>query len=223
MTVEVTFQLLLVILTSYFMGSIPTAYLIARYIRQINVFEVGSGNMGGTNVARAMGLHWGIITAALDALKGVAAILVAREIMPEYILLASLIAALVVISGHNWSFFATWLYKRYTGEFKIRGGKGAATAFGTMFMMSPTATPVIVILVVAIPIAIITRFASLAVLVSFAVGLGWIVGWSIINNNERLIYIPYATTTAVLIAWRFRENIKRLMAGEERKLGNRVA
>ena len=223
MTVEVAFRLLLVILTSYFMGSIPTAYLIARYIRQINVFDVGSGNMGGTNVARAMGLHWGIITAALDALKGVGAILVAREIMPDYLLSASMVSAFAVISGHNWSFFATWLYTRYVGEFKIKGGKGAATALGTMFMMSPNAIPVILLLGIAIPIAIVTRYASLAVLVGFSIGLGWIAGWAIINNNERLIYIPYAITTAVLIAWRFRENITRLLEGNERKIGNRVA
>lgn len=217
------FQLILIIIASYFIGSIPTAYLVARYIRQINVFEVGSGNMGGTNVARAMGIHWGILTVALDALKGVGAIYVANTIMPDYPLFSSLVAAVAVISGHNWSLFATWLYTRYMGEFKIRGGKGAATAMGTMLMMSPTALPVILLFGVAIPLAFIFRYASLAVLTGFAIALTSIAGWSIINNNEKVIYIPYAVIVAGLIALRFHENIKRLMAGNERRIGERVA
>lgn len=214
-------QIIVIALMSYIIGSSPNAYLVARYIRKINVFEIGSGNMGGTNVARAMGMHWGVLTVALDALKGVVAVVIAQLILPSMPLLAGLIASVGVIAGHNWSLFATWLYTRFTGTFQIRGGKGAATALGTMFMMIP-ATPVMWMLIIGVACAVITRFASLSVLLAFTIALTWTLIWTLQDNAERSIYIPYVTSVALLIVWRFRENIQRLLTGTERRLGERA-
>ena len=75
-------QLLVIIVVSYLIGSFPTAFLVAK-IRNINIFEYGSGNMGATNVIRAMGLVWGIIVWFFDSLKAVVAIWIAVQIMPE--------------------------------------------------------------------------------------------------------------------------------------------
>ena len=97
----------LIIISSYLIGSIPTAYLLGK-LHGVNVFDVGSGNMGGTNVARSMGLGWGILTAILDAGKGMLAVALAQFIVPEPFsmrVLASAIAAGAAISGHNWSIF----------------------------------------------------------------------------------------------------------------------
>lgn len=215
-------QILLIILISYMFGSLPTAYLLTLFIKHINIFEVGSGNMGGTNVARTMGLHWGIITSILDGCKGMAAVAVAEMIIPshEWRLVAAFIAAIAAVAGHNWSFFATWLYSHYNKTFAIRGGKGAATAFGTMIMLAPFEACVM-LLVIGVSLAIITRYASLSVLISFAASLTYTAVWSVENNF--ILYIPYVILLTVLILWRFRENIQRLVTGTERKLGERVA
>jgi acyl phosphate:glycerol-3-phosphate acyltransferase len=215
-------QVLVIIFISYIFGSIPTAYLLTLLVKRINIFETGSGNMGGTNVARTMGLHWGVVTSALDGVKGMAAVAVASLIAPDYWLLASIIAAVAAVAGHNWSIFATWLYSHYNKTFAIRGGKGAAVAFGTLIVLTPPEAW-IMLLAIGISLAIITRYASLSVLVSFASAFIYIVGWSIVNADIPLLYIPYVILLTILILWRFRENIERLATGTERKLGERVA
>lgn len=218
-----TVHVVSIVIISYLIGSIPTAYLVALFIKNINVFEVGSGNMGGTNVARAVGLRWGIFTAFLDALKGMAAIQVARVIWPgaDWYLAAAIIAGVAAVIGHNWSIFATALYYYYNRQFSIRGGKGAATAYGTMIQLLPP-WPLIAIMVVGVILALITRYASLAVLVSFAVGLVWALVWAG-NVGYSALYAPYILIITILIVWRFRENIQRLATGTERKLGERVS
>jgi glycerol-3-phosphate acyltransferase PlsY len=208
-------------LCSYMLGSLPTAYLLTLFVKKINIFEVGSGNMGGTNVARAMGLQWGIITGVFDAAKGMLAIYVAQRLAPDHWLTASVIAAVFAVAGHNWSFFGSAIYTIQKKTFQIRGGKGAATAFGTMLMLLPP-TPILILLAVAISLALITRYASLSVLVSFSAALIWTSIWSI-QNNLSSSYVPYVILIAILIAWRFRENIQRLIEGNERKLGERVS
>lgn len=215
-----TLLLLVIVIVSYLIGALPSAYLIARFVHKVNIFELGSGNMGGTNVARVMGLHWGIITSMVDACKGMMAVYIAQLLMPSYILSASMLAGIAAVTGHNWSLFASLLYRHYRGEFKVIGGKGAATAFGTMMMLFPAAA-IIILLLTGIGLAALTRYASLSVLVSFSAALTWTAIWAI-SNGETSIYMLYIVSIAILIVWRFRENIQRLLAGTERRLGERV-
>src|SRR3972149_1609495 len=123
-------QVILMIALGYIIGSFPTAYLVAR-LKGVNIFKVGSGNMGANNVARTCGLRYGALVWAWDGLKGIAAILLARFVFPENQALVSVRAAIAVVAGHNWSFLATLI----TGS--IRGGKGAATASGTFLLLAP--------------------------------------------------------------------------------------
>ncbi|QPC84704.1 glycerol-3-phosphate acyltransferase [Phototrophicus methaneseepsis] len=213
--------ILLIIITSYLVGSIPTAYLLAK-TRNINIFEVGSGNMGGTNVARALGTQWGVVTALLDMCKGIAAIVLARMVLPDEQWGATTISAIAVIVGHNWSLFATLFYhlavkgKRLT----LRGGKGAATAFGTMLMI---AQPQIIVGMLAIGgvLIAITRYVSLGVLAAFALSIVWV--YALATQDQLPVeYAPYAIILAMLLILRFRENIQRLARGQERRLGERV-
>ena len=206
-------QVLLIIVISYLLGSFPTAYLVAK-IRNINIFEVGRGNMGATNVIRAMGFAWGIVVWFLDSLKAVVAILIAVQIMPENRALATVIAAVCAIIGHNWSLFAALI----TGT--IRGGKGAATAFGTLFMIVPFYVIAVMLVVGGFVIAL-TRYVSLAVLFMF----GLAIAWMIVLVSQQIIpweYAVYSLLLALLIYVRFRENIQRLLAGTERRLGERA-
>ncbi|MBZ0292827.1 MAG: glycerol-3-phosphate acyltransferase, partial [Anaerolineae bacterium] len=198
-------EIILVAFISYLLGAIPTAYLVA-YLKGINIFEVGSGNMGATNVSRALGFHWGLLVWLLDMGKGIAAIYIAREIMSNDTAAATAMAAVFAIVGHNWSVFAA----RLTG--KLRGGKGASIAFGTLLIISPGI--VLGISVIGGAILLLTRYVSLSVLVMFTVSTTWM----IILINQNLMapeYSFYVTCVAALILYRFRDNIFRLIQGTE--------
>lgn len=207
------FDILLIAVVSYVLGSIPTAYLIAK-TRNIDIFEVGSGNMGATNVARALGFQWGLVVWFFDSVKGIAAILVAQRIIQDPITLATTIAALFVIIGHNWSIFATTL----TGT--VRGGKGAATAFGTLIMIAPFQVFVICFAISGLIVAI-TRYVSLGVLLMFILSILWII-LLIAQQQMDPVFLFYGVVMLLMLFYRFRDNIQRLIEGSERRLGEPV-
>lgn len=212
-------RVVLVVVISYLLGSLPTGYLIGR-LKNVNIFEVGSGNMGATNVIRAMGMGWGLSVWFFDSLKGIVAILIAQQIINESKAAATTIAALVAIVGHNWSLFATLLTATiHNGKIRatLRGGKGAATAFGTMLLIAPWHV-IVAMTVVGGLIVALTRYVSLAVLGMFALSIGWIVVLVTRHEMEHE-FLYYSVILALLILIRFRENIQRLAAGRERRLG----
>jgi acyl phosphate:glycerol-3-phosphate acyltransferase len=208
-------NILLVVVVCYLIGSVPTAYLAGR-MKGINIFAVGSGNMGATNVARALGSRWGIAVMAIDCIKGVMAVLVGRLLHPADVNLASVAAALSVIVGHNWSLFATLL----TG--KIRGGKGAATTAGTWLIMFISWWHLVLVpLVVLMAVIRGTRYVSLGVLVgAFVAMVGALI--AVATNTVPAIYTVYAVAFTAMIFYRHRENIDRLRQGKERRLGEKA-
>jgi glycerol-3-phosphate acyltransferase PlsY len=201
-----------VLVLSYLLGAIPTAFVVAR-LRGVNIFKVGSGNMGATNVARALGLGWGILVWFLDTFKGVVAILIARKIMTDTLAVATVISGLACIVGHNWSIFVALL----TG--KLRGGKGASVAFASLLLIAPHILPVLLLIGGVILLA--TRYVSLTVLVMFAVATLWLI--ALVGDHAlSREYTYYALLVAVLILYRFRDNIQRLLTGTERRFGERA-
>lgn len=197
-----------VFLVCYVIGSFPTAYLIGK-LHGINIFKVGSGNMGANNMTRALGLQWGVLVWAIDVFKGMLAIFVARQFMSWDKISASVIGAIAVVIGHNWSFFASLI----TGT--VRGGKGAATAGGTWLMLIPGQIFVVTVMLWVL-LVIGTRYVSLAVLVAFAVGTVWVmalVGQHVIEPA----YSTYAVIVSGLVYYRHRENIVALLQGRERR------
>lgn len=216
-------QVILVIVTSYLIGSIPTAYLVGK-AQNVNIFEVGSGNMGGTNVARSVGKGWALFTILADAGKGIFAVLLARDvILTEQIGVATSVAATVVVIGHNWSLFATLLSMSFVEgrlQLVIRGGKGAATAFGTMLMIQPF--QILVAACIAIFIISRTRYVSLGVLIGFMVANVWLVVLVGTHFQEATILL-YVVALTLMLLLRFRENIQRLMSGTERRFGETVS
>lgn len=205
-------SVMLVIAISYIIGSFPTAYLVAR-TRGVDIFKVGSGNMGATNVIRACGFRYGLIVWAWDVFKGILAILIARWLIPDNQTAASVLAAVAAVAGHNWSFLATVL----TGS--IRGGKGAATATGTFVLLAPTLL-VAVILALGAAIVLLTRYVSLGVLISAAAAGAAIVLLVGLGQMEP-VYSVYLLV-CYMIFLRHRNNIYNLLAGKERRLGDRV-
>jgi acyl phosphate:glycerol-3-phosphate acyltransferase len=204
-------RVILVVVCSYLLGSIPTAYLVARR-KGYNIFEVGSGNMGATNVIRAIGFWWGIFVWFCDSLKGMFAIVVARALIPEDQAVATVLAATIAVIGHNWSLFATLI----TGT--LRGGKGAAIWFGTMIVMAPFQVVIGMLMLGGFVIAL-TRYVSLAVLAMCLLSTLWVI-FLISQREWPLEYTSYFLVVAGIILFRFRENIQRLLAGTERRLGD---
>lgn len=214
---------LLVILSSYLIGSFPTAYFVGK-ARNVNIFEVGSGNMGGTNVARAIGKGWAIFTGLVDVAKGIFAVWLARDlILPEQVGVATSVSATCVVVGHNWSLFATVLTASINeGKLKliVRGGKGAATAFGAMLMIQPL--QILVAAAIALAVIARTRYVSLGVLIGFAVANIWLV-LLIGGEFQKPILLLYAIALTVMIPLRHWGNVQRLLAGTERRLGERAS
>lgn len=207
------------LIVAYLIGAFPTAYLVGR-LNGINIFDIGSGNMGTTNVIRAMGPAWGILVWAVDIGKGVLAVWAAMQILPSG--WAQVCGALAAIAGHNWSIFAALL----TG--RLRGGKGAATWMGTFLMMAPF--PVIVLVgILFILIVLLTRYISLGVLISVAMGAVSlaVLAFSQIELSLGMVetsdlYVLYGVVAALMIFYRHRDNIQRLLSGTERRLGERT-
>ncbi len=212
-------QVLAIIIASYLIGSFPTAYFLGK-LKNINIFEQGSGNMGGTNVARTMGKGWAILTISADIAKGVFAVWLARDmILPEQIGVATSVAATCVVVGHNWSLFATVLTASIKeGKLKliVRGGKGAATAFGAMLMIQPL--QILVAGCIGIAVIARTRYVSLGVLIGFAIANLWLI-LLVGAAFQKPILLLYAIALSVMLLLRHRGNVQRLLAGTERRLG----
>jgi glycerol-3-phosphate acyltransferase PlsY len=211
-------MVLVTLVICYLIGSFPTAYLIG-HMKRVNIFEVGSGNMGASNAIRALGLGWGMLVWFFDISKGIIAVALSTHLLPNGY--AQVLGALAVIIGHNWSIFAGL----FTGT--IRGGKGAATWLGTFLMMAPA--PVIaVVAVLFFSIILITRYVSLGVLISVAAGAAGMAVLTLSHVESSFgfvetsdLYLIYGILAAVIIFYRHRTNIKRLLTGTERRLGDR--
>jgi glycerol-3-phosphate acyltransferase PlsY len=141
------------VIIGYLLGSIPTAYIVSRLRKGIDIRTIGSGNMGGANVMREIGTHEGVLVGLFDVAKGAGAILVAQALnVSELWVFGTGFGALL---GHSFPVFAGF-----------RGGRGAATTIGIFLVLAPTAT-LVVLAVVAIPFFTTRKFGG-AVLVGFA-------------------------------------------------------
>jgi glycerol-3-phosphate acyltransferase PlsY len=199
--------LLAIAAVSYLLGSIPFGYLLVFIFRGEDVRSSGSGNIGATNVSRKSPLL-GALTLLLDALKGTAAVALSYKIADRAVPIPTFeqmaLAALFAVIGHM---FPVWL--------KFRGGKGVATALGSFVVIAPRA--VLVAAVVFVAVVAISRYVSLGSMVAVAVFpvAEWIIG---------RLYVPrlalvLMTATSLLILFQHSQNIRRLLAGTENRLG----
>jgi len=196
------FPLIIFAIAAYIIGSIPFGKLIARYVARIDITRRGSGNIGATNVARELGMKWGVITLVLDMLKGLAP-MVAFSLTDSgsgtggEIALAGI--GLCALLGHMFPLFL-----------KFRGGKGVATALGVYLVLSPLSCLgglILFILVVAI-----WDFISLGSLVSACA-----MPLFLILFGKPYPFVVVSLFMALLICFKHKENIGRLIRGEERK------
>jgi glycerol-3-phosphate acyltransferase PlsY len=188
---------------SYLLGSIPFGYLLVRIFKGEDVRASGSGNIGATNVARKSPFL-GVATLVLDAAKGLAAVLVARALFsgPHQQLIMTT-AAFFAVLGHM---FPVWL--------KFRGGKGVATSLGAFILLTPKSILCLVVLFLIIAVALrYVSLASVAVAVAFPL-LVWALHEYV--DSRQLIFIALVSA---LVIWKHRQNIGRIAAGTESKLG----
>jgi glycerol-3-phosphate acyltransferase PlsY len=137
---------ILSIIIGYLLGSIPTAYIVSRIRKGIDIRTVGSGNMGGANVMREIGSHEGIFVGLIDIAKGAGAVLIARVLnVPE---LWAFGAGFAALAGHNFPVFAGF-----------RGGRGSATIIGIFSVLAPGAT-LVTLALVAIPFFTTRKFMA---------------------------------------------------------------
>lgn len=186
---------LFILLISYFIGSIPFAYIITKIFGRIDIRTKGSGNVGATNVARTAGFLPGILVLLLDLLKGFLAVKITYSIAPELIYWAGL----AVIVGHCWTIFL-----------KFQGGKGVATTLGVMLALKPVY--ILYLLLVWIGIFIPFQIVSLSSIIA-ALSLPLI----LVLKGAHLEAIVFVAIYSAIIILRHKVNIRGLLRGEEKR------
>ncbi|CAM4439514.1 glycerol-3-phosphate 1-O-acyltransferase PlsY [Deinococcus marmoris] len=188
-------------LVSYLIGSVPAASWLARS-RGVDIRKVGSGNSGATNVLRSLGKGPALLVAAFDILKGALAVWLARalDLPPEWVGVCGVAAVI----GHNFSPFL-----------RFRGGKGAATTFGTITALDPVTG--LGIFVLGVATMWLTRFVSAGSI------LGAVTAGILVVALGRPVWLMLSVVfLAALLIWQHRSNIERLTAGKESRIGEKV-
>ena len=193
-----TTDLLFALLTGYLLGSIPFGFLLTRLAGKGDVRDVGSGNIGATNVLRAGGKNLAAATLVLDALKATGAVMIARQLWPG----SEAYAAAGALVGH---LYPIWL--------KFRGGKGVATYLGLLVALSwPIAVIYAVIWIAALFLIRISSVAGMLAAISAPIAAAAL---------GQMSLFPMLLGFTLLVLWRHHENIARLRAGKEPKIGKR--
>jgi len=197
---DITEKILLLII-SFILGSIPFGIIVAK-IKGVNLRKVGSGNIGATNVLRSLGKWPAFLTLFGDVLKGTAAVAIGKflGVGPVYEGLIGLSAIL----GHNFSIFL-----------RFRGGKGVATGLGVFLIYAPRVA--LFTLGIWIIIVMLTKYSSLGAIVSFGL---LPVNLALFDSGYRQKLLVTVLVT-ILILTRHEDNIRRLIKGTERKIGQR--
>jgi glycerol-3-phosphate acyltransferase PlsY len=190
-------ELIIILLAAYFIGSIPTGYIIVKLARGKDIRQIGSGSTGATNVKRVMGKKWFFITLLLDAAKGALPVVLAAHFVTP---IAAVVAAAAVILGHSKSIFLNFT-----------GGKSVAAGVGTILALNWKAG--LVIAAVFVAITWVSRYVSLGSVIALALApvIMYLFG-------APIAYIAYCGVGALYIIWLHRTNIARLLKGTESKV-----
>ncbi len=205
-------NIILWVIVSYLIGSLPTGYLVTKLLHKdengnhdwLDIRTIGSGAMGATNVGRAMGAFWSWFTAIVDMLKGAFALLLAAHIAPsESVQMIMALSAFSVVLGH---IFPVWL--------KFKGGKGVATSYGTLFFIWPYNSFAVILLCGAVWYFVrwSTRYVSVASMSSLACST---IFFAMLGAPSIFIWLAGALSLLVILS--HHENLDRLIHGKENK------
>ena len=196
---------IIIIIIAYLLGNISTSYIISKRVAGVDIRTQGSGNAGSTNVLRTLGKKAGLITFIGDLLKGIVAVLIAEmiaKITNVDIITAGYIGVVGVVCGHNWPSFLGF-----------RGGKGVATSLGSMIAVNPIIA--LTCFGIFLVIVAITKYVSLGSVLSISMSPIFML---ILQNDKGLLATLFLTLSVI---YTHRENIKRLVNGTERKIGQK--
>jgi acyl phosphate:glycerol-3-phosphate acyltransferase len=202
-------EALIVILVSYLFGSFPTAIIAGKLLKKIDIREHGSGNAGATNVFRVLGWKAGVIVLLIAMVKGFIPVFWLAGLIHtniETLIYYQILAAIAAICGHIWTIFAGF-----------KGGKGVGTSAGVFLGLAPV--PLSLALLVFFIIVALTRYVSLGSISAALLFLLIIIYQKFILNSYVPDILLYLVIVAVALIWyAHRENIKRLLKGNENKI-----
>jgi len=199
-------KLIISIVVSYLIGSFPTAYILGRLLKAIDIRQHGSGNVGATNVFRVLGKTAGIFVLIVDIIKGVIATVLIADFFGLKEDSLRVIIGISAVAGHNWTVFLN-----------LKGGKGVATSVGVLLGLAVKIPALRLIFILTVGTWILTLlisgFVSLSsVLASFFLPIFMLL------FNQSIEFILLGVVFCLFIIWRHRPNIKRLLAKEESQL-----
>lgn len=194
-------ETLVTVAVAYIIGSIPTGYLIVKHFKGEDIRKIGSGSTGATNVKRVMGKKWFFITLFLDMFKGMVPVLLAQHFTGAFAEwgLLPVLAAVAVLLGHSKSIFLGFT-----------GGKSVASGVGTILALNWIAA--VVFGLVWIAITKTTKFVSLGSIIAI-----WSTPITMFLTGSPVAYVAYAVVGAIYITYLHRENVQRLIKGNENK------
>lgn len=196
---------IIIIIIAYLLGNISTSYIVAKRLTGVDIRTQGSGNAGSTNVLRTLGKKAGAMTFIGDLLKGMVAVFISEiiaKLVGLDVVTAGYIAVVGVVCGHNWP-----------AILGFRGGKGVATSLGAMLAVNPIIA--LTCFLVFLVIVATTKYVSLGSVVGIA--MSPII--MMFLKNEKGVLVTLFLTISVI--YTHRENIKRLLKGTERKIGQK--
>ena len=189
---------------SYLIGAIPIGLILSKSLRGIDIRNYGSGSIGMSNIQRNLGNFPAAVVLILDMTKSFLPILYVRYFLPDPQILET-ISALGALTGHCWPIFA-----------KFRGGRGVATGWGSLLILSPITG--IISGIIGIPIIIMYKFISLGSIIGATSGCISMMLLSITRYHS-FEYLWYALLGNIIVVYKHKENIQRLLEGTERKIG----
>jgi acyl phosphate:glycerol-3-phosphate acyltransferase len=190
------------LLGAYLVGAIPFGLLFGKALGGVDVRAVGSGNIGATNVLRAAGKKAAILTLAADCLKGLFPVLLSATLFSSELI--SVLSGVAAILGHD---FPVYL--------RFKGGKGVATSFGVVLAVAPGIG--LVCLIAWAATALFWKYSSLSALIAFT--LYPLITFAVHSESRPQGFLSLFVFG--MIYYRHRENIKRLIAGTEAKIGKK--
>jgi glycerol-3-phosphate acyltransferase PlsY len=196
LTAAMTREMLFALALGYLFGSIPFGLVLTRLAGKGDLRDIGSGNIGATNVLRTGSKLLAALTLVLDCLKATAAIVLARQLFGDE---TAVFAATGALVGH---LYPVWL--------KFRGGKGAATLFGILIALLWQA---------AIVYAVVWILLLLTIRISSVAGMSAAISAPVTAAILHSPFLPMLLGFAVLVLWKHRENILRLKRGTEPRIG----
>ena len=200
--VPVILTALLLLAIGYLLGSTPSGYLAGRWLKGIDLRECGSGSTGATNVLRNVGKGPALVVFLIDVGKGALAVLLAKTLgLSDWL---QVLAGLAALAGHIWPVWLGW-----------KGGKAVATGFG---MFLGLAWPVgLACFGLFMAVISIFRIVSLSSVVA-ALGLPLLM----LAAGQSSAYVVVSLVASLMVLWRHRSNIERLIAGTEPKIGQKA-